>query len=183
MALSGGIDSAVSLHLLLKAGYEVEAAFMKNWSKTAGLKLSDCPWLQDRQDAIRVAAHFGVRIHTLDFENEYAKTVMSYFFNEYKAGRTPNPDVMCNKEIKFKLLYDWAMAHGFDYLATGHYAQIQSTSVIARSATDEAISLLKLRSPRQSDALLPRDDAEVYQLVRSTDEFKDQTYFIYNIKT
>jgi tRNA-uridine 2-sulfurtransferase len=156
IALSGGIDSAVSAHLLLKQGYEVEAAFMKNWSKTEGLKYDECPWLTDRQDALRVAAFLKIPLHTLDFEKQYAKQVMNYFFKEYSAGRTPNPDVMCNKEIKFKLLYDWAMKNGFEYMATGHYAQIKVTS-----------------DKRQETS---------YELHRSKDEFKDQTYFIYNIK-
>lgn len=155
MALSGGIDSAVSAHLLIKAGYEVEAAFMKNWSSTAGLKYSDCPWLIDRQDALRVAAHLGIPMHTVNYEKEYKKTVMDYFFKEYQAGRTPNPDVMCNKEIKFKVLYNWARKQGFDYIATGHYAQVKK---------------------------IKNKTGETYQLVRSKDEFKDQTYFIYNIK-
>ena len=157
MALSGGIDSAVSMHLLLKQGYEVEAAFMKNWSSTRGLKLAECPWLVDRQDALRVAAFLKVPLHTLDFEKEYSQKVMSYFFTEYKAGRTPNPDVMCNKEIKFKLLYQWAMDHDFDYMATGHYARV------AQSKNNNG--------------------EVVYNLARSKDEFKDQTYFIYNLKT
>lgn len=155
MALSGGIDSAVSAYLLQKAGYQVEAAFMKNWSSTAGLKYSDCPWLVDRQDALRVAAHLGIPMHTVNYEKEYKQNVMDYFFKEYKAGRTPNPDVMCNKEIKFKVLYNWAMKNGFDYVATGHYAQVK-----------------KIKNKAGED----------YQLVRSKDEFKDQTYFIYNIK-
>jgi tRNA-specific 2-thiouridylase len=149
IALSGGIDSAVSASLLRKDGYEVEAAFMKNWSSTAGLKYDECPWLVDRQDALRVAAFLGIPMHTLDFEKQYKSNVLDYFFKEYSAGRTPNPDVMCNKEIKFKLLYDWAIKNGFDYLATGHYAQIKNN----------------------------------WQLIRSKDEFKDQTYFIYNIRT
>lgn len=157
IALSGGIDSAVSAYLLLQAGYQVEAAFMKNWSKTAGLKVSECPWLQDRQDALRVAAFLRIPLHTLDFENQYARSVMGYFFNEYKAGRTPNPDVMCNKEIKFKLLYQWAMKKGFDYVATGHYAQVKSKKIESGGV-------------------------QAFELVRSTDEFKDQTYFIYNIR-
>jgi tRNA-uridine 2-sulfurtransferase len=147
MALSGGIDSAVSAALLLEQGYEVEAAFMKNWSSTEGLLRNECPWLDDRREALKVAAHLGIPLHTFDFEKQYQQRVMQYFFEEYKAGRTPNPDVMCNKEIKFKLLYEKAMEMGFDYLATGHYAQI-------------------------------KDD----KLIRSKDEFKDQTYFIYNIK-
>src|SRR6185369_17357277 len=125
IALSGGIDSAVSAYLLIKQGYEVEAAFMKNWSSTAGLLKNECPWLIDRQDALRVAAFLKIPMHTLDFEKQYGDTVMNYFFKEYQAGRTPNPDVMCNKEIKFKLLYNWAMKNGFDYLATGHYSQVE----------------------------------------------------------
>ncbi|MCL5666652.1 MAG: tRNA 2-thiouridine(34) synthase MnmA [Patescibacteria group bacterium] len=165
VALSGGIDSAVSAYLLIKQGYEVEAAFMKNWSSTKGLVKNECPWLADRQDALRVAAFLRIPLHTLDFEKEYQKRVMDYFFKEYRAGRTPNPDVMCNKEIKFKLLYNWAIGRGFDYLATGHYARIG------------------LRAKRQglrnvSLAL----SAACYKLERSADEFKDQTYFIYNIK-
>jgi tRNA-specific 2-thiouridylase len=152
VALSGGIDSAVSAALLLEKGFEVEAAFMKNWSSTTGLLKSECPWLEDRREALKVAAHLGIVLHTFDFEKEYEKRVLKYFFEEYKSGRTPNPDVMCNKEIKFKLLYEKAIAMGFDFLATGHYAQINS-------------------------------DKNGLHLVRSKDEFKDQTYFIYNIRT
>ncbi|MDB4940125.1 MAG: tRNA-specific 2-thiouridylase MnmA [Candidatus Doudnabacteria bacterium] len=148
IALSGGIDSAVSAVLLMQQGYQVEAGFMKNWSSTTGLLRNECPWIDDRREALRVAAHLGIPMHTFDFEKQYADKVMQYFFKEYSEGRTPNPDVMCNKEIKFKLLYDKAISMGFDYLATGHYAQIKNG-----------------------------------KLIRSKDEFKDQTYFIYNIKT
>ncbi|HVY67316.1 MAG TPA: tRNA 2-thiouridine(34) synthase MnmA [Patescibacteria group bacterium] len=165
VALSGGIDSAVSAYLLKKRGYQVEAAFMKNWSKTEGLKYDECPWLTDRQDALRVAAFLGIPLYTLDFEKEYSEHVMNYFFSEYKAGRTPNPDVMCNKEIKFKILYQWAMDRGFDYLATGHYAQIAYS--VQRTAGSKNSTLHAVR----------------YTLSRSADEFKDQTYFIYNIQT
>ncbi len=130
---------------------------MKNWSSTAGLLKNECPWLDDRQEALRVAAFLGIPLHTLDFEKQYQKNVMEYFFKEYKAGRTPNPDVMCNKEIKFKLLYGWAKKRGFDFLATGHYAQVERFKL--------------------------KDLSPGYRLVRSADEFKDQTYFIYNIKS
>ncbi len=147
MALSGGIDSAVSAALLLEQGYAVEAAFMKNWSSTEGLLRNECPWLDDRREALKVTAFLNIPLHTFDFEKEYQKKVMQYFFREYKAGRTPNPDVMCNKEIKFGLLYGKAMKMGFDYIATGHYAQSKANN-----------------------------------LFRSNDEFKDQTYFIYNLK-
>ncbi|PIR96051.1 MAG: tRNA 2-thiouridine(34) synthase MnmA [Candidatus Doudnabacteria bacterium CG10_big_fil_rev_8_21_14_0_10_42_18] len=164
VALSGGIDSAVSAYLLIKKGCQVEAAFMKNWSSTTGLKLQECPWLKDRQDALRVAAFLKIKIHTLDFEKEYQKTVMQYFFDEYKKGRTPNPDVMCNKEIKFKLLYNWAMKNGFNFLATGHYTQIKK------------VAFLHGRAKMQPSSV------PIYRLLRSKDEFKDQTYFIYNVK-
>ncbi len=163
VALSGGIDSAVSAYLLIKQGYEVEAVYMKNWSSTVGLKLQECPWLTDRQDALRVAAFLKIKLYTLDFEKQYKKYVMQYFFREYKAGRTPNPDVMCNKEIKFKLLYNWARRKGFDYLATGHYARSEATK--------------PCRGRRHSTGAKVQ-----YRLLRSKDEFKDQTYFIYNIK-
>lgn len=167
IALSGGIDSAVSAYLLIKQGYEVEAAFMKNWSLTAGLKVNECPWLKDRQDALRVAAFLRIPMHTLDFEKQYEKNVLNYFFKEYAAGRTPNPDVMCNKEIKFKLLYNWAMKNGFDFLATGHYARIVTRDKRQETSKTGSLSLVTDNLP----------------LIRSVDEFKDQTYFIYNIKT
>jgi tRNA-specific 2-thiouridylase len=165
IALSGGIDSAVSAYLLQKQGYQVEAAFMKNWSSTAGLKYNECPWLTDRQDALRVAAFLKIPLHTLDFEKQYQKKVLDYFYKEYALGRTPNPDVMCNKEIKFKLLYNWAIKKGFDYLATGHYARVAES--VQRIGDSSGYTL----------------HASRYTLLRSTDEFKDQTYFIYNIKT
>lgn len=166
IALSGGIDSAVSAYLLIKQGYYVEGAFMKNWTSQEGLLKNECPWLSDRRDALRVAGFLGIKLHTLDFEKQYQNTVMKYFFNEYKMGRTPNPDVMCNKEIKFKLLYNWAMKNGFDYLVTGHYAQIHKTHSMEHGIEKKR----KMFS------------ATSYVLQRSIDEFKDQTYFIYNIK-
>ncbi len=193
IALSGGIDSAVSAYLLIKQGYEVEAAFMKNWSSTAGLLKNECPWLIDRQDALRVAAFLRIPLHTLDFEKQYQKNVMRYFFDQYKKGLTPNPDVMCNKEIKFKLLYNWAMQNGFDYLATGHYAQIHTTPSASQTpllgrrggsadvlgGSAELSSFLRRSTRRQAG----EEVGVRYGLMRSIDEFKDQTYFIYNIKT
>ncbi len=192
MALSGGIDSAVSAWKLLQAGFEVEAAFMKNWSSTKGLKYDECPWLQDRQDALRVAAFLGIPMHTVNYEKEYEKNVLNYFFKEYKAGRTPNPDVMCNKEIKFKMLYNWAMKNGFDYVATGHYAQIQKAT---RTKTSKPVdnffhktvgkwpSSKKLASNTATDAGKDIPEGSEFRLMRSADDFKDQTYFIYNIHT
>ena len=196
MALSGGIDSAVSAYKLMKEGFDVEAVFMKNWSQTAGLKISECPWLVDRQDALRVAAHLGIPMHTVNYEKEYKATVMDYFFKEYKAGRTPNPDVMCNKEIKFKVLYNWAMKQGFDYVATGHYAQVKKIKIRQGSGNGAKVNNVIMRpvgEESRSFAIAQDDglptvrggdsvrDVYEYQLIRSADEFKDQTYFIYNI--
>jgi tRNA-uridine 2-sulfurtransferase len=188
MALSGGIDSAVSAWKLIQAGYEVEAAFMKNYSATRGLKYDECPWLQDRQDALRVAAFLGIPMHTVNFEKEYEQNVLNYFFKEYKAGRTPNPDVMCNKEIKFKMLYDWALNNGFDYMATGHYAQVLRPGQPVDNFKNEktvgkSSSAKKATNSMAAKASRGAHDPESFQLARSADEFKDQTYFIYNIRT
>lgn len=193
MALSGGIDSAVSAWKLIQDGYEVEAAFMKNYSATKGLKYDECPWLVDRQDALRVAAFLGIPMHTVNYEKEYEKNVLNYFFTEYKAGRTPNPDVMCNKEIKFKMLYNWAMKEGFDYVATGHYAQVIEKPAKSGSKT-QPVDNFKSVAQRKSKKIektvgksqLRKNDLSVgstYTLQRSADDFKDQTYFIYNIHT
>lgn len=200
MALSGGIDSAVSAWKLIQAGYEVEGVFMKNWSSTKGLKYDECPWLQDRQDALRVAAFLGIPLHTVDFEKQYQKNVLNYFFKEYQIGRTPNPDVMCNKEIKFKLLYNWAIAHGFDFLATGHYAQVKSQPTVQLkevkneratrpvdnfSKNEKAVG--KWHNNKKTSSMSSQADGTLlhhsFTLQRSKDEFKDQTYFIYNIHT
>ncbi len=191
MALSGGIDSAVSAWKLIQAGYKVEAAFMKNYSQTRGLKFDECPWLQDRQDALRVAAFLGIPLHTVNFEKQYEKNVLNYFFKEYKAGRTPNPDVMCNKEIKFKLLYDWALKNGFDYIATGHYAQVVAThgkqGPVDNFMKNEKMvgkwSNAKMTAAKAGHLSITEDNLRPLALVRSADEFKDQTYFIYNIRT
>lgn len=191
MALSGGVDSAVSAWKLIQDGYEVEAAFMKNYSATKGLKFDECPWLADRQDALRVAAFLGIPMHTVNYEKEYEQNVLNYFFNEYKAGHTPNPDVMCNKEIKFKMLYNWAMDHGFDYVATGHYAQVVAKRVAKRVPVDNSnkVGKSKILKKTVGKSSISKKDAKLevgldsveYTLQRSADDFKDQTYFIYNI--
>ena len=126
VGLSGGVDSAVALYLLQKQGYEVEAAFMKNFSEKVNIK-GTCPWKEDRLMAYRVAAHLKVPIRTFDFEKQYHKKIVNYIFDSYKAGLTPNPDVLCNNEIKFKLFLEHATKLGFDKIATGHYAQISKT--------------------------------------------------------
>ena len=124
VGLSGGVDSAVAALLLKEQGYQVEAAFMKNFSEAINLK-GECPWKEDRQMAYRVAAHLDIPIHTFNFEKEYEQKIVNYIFESYQAGLTPNPDVLCNNEIKFKLFLEKALEMGFDKIATGHYAQVK----------------------------------------------------------
>ncbi len=123
VALSGGVDSAVSACLLSEEGYDVEGVFMKNWSGDEFGVDSDCPWEQDQKDAEAVCEKLGIPFRSVNFEKEYREKVVNYFFEEYQKGRTPNPDVMCNKEIKFKIFLDKASELGADYIATGHYAR------------------------------------------------------------
>jgi len=124
VALSGGVDSAVALYLLKKQGHSVQAAFMKNFSEKINLK-GECPWKEDRLMAYRVASHLKVPIQTFDFEKVYNKKIVKYIFESYQKGLTPNPDVLCNNEIKFKLFLDKALKLGFDKIATGHYAKLK----------------------------------------------------------
>lgn len=117
LGMSGGVDSSVCAALLKEQGYEVTGVFMECW------RAPGCRAEEDRKDALAVALQLGIPFEVLDFKDAYKNKVVEYFFDQYKAGRTPNPDVMCNKEIKFGMFYDWAMSHGFDAVATGHYAQ------------------------------------------------------------
>lgn len=119
VGLSGGVDSSVSAALLQSQGYEVSGVFIKVWQPD----FYECNWKEDRLDAMRVCAKLGIPFFTLDLEKEYKKEVVDYMIAEYKAGRTPNPDVMCNKHVKFGGFFDWAMEKGADYVATGHYAK------------------------------------------------------------
>ncbi len=123
VGLSGGVDSAVAAYVLKKQGYDVHAVFMKNFSEQ--VRGSACPWREDRLEAYRVASFLDIPIATWDFENQYADKVLRYMFAEYERGRTPNPDIMCNKEIKFKAFLERARHEGAEYIATGHYAAIR----------------------------------------------------------
>ncbi len=144
VGLSGGVDSSVAAALLKQQGYEVAGVYMKNWTQDLpGVK---CPWKKDLDDARAVAAHLDIPFKVFDFEKEYREKVVDYMIDEYKGGRTPNPDIMCNQEIKFKLFLDAALADGADMIATGHYATIKDG-----------------------------------QLLRSVDDNKDQTYFLYRV--
>jgi tRNA-uridine 2-sulfurtransferase len=117
VGLSGGVDSAVSTALLKEAGAKVEAVFIKGWYPPG----MPCTWAADRRDAMRVAARLHIPFHTLDASAEYKRGVIDYLLSEYKTGRTPNPDIMCNREVKFGVFYRFALAHGADFIATGHY--------------------------------------------------------------
>ena len=133
VAMSGGVDSSVAAALLKKQGYDVTGVFMKPWqpeiSKYRNIEISSsCLWQKDREDAMRVAAKIGIPLLTWDFSKEYKKRVTDYMIQEYKAGRTPNPDVMCNKHIKFGLFLKKALKEGADYIATGHYVRIRPTT-------------------------------------------------------
>ena len=149
VALSGGVDSSVAALLLKWAGFDVTAVFMKNWTKS---KISPyCTEAADRKDALRVAAKLKIPFEVWDFEADYRKRVIDVFFAEYKAGRTPNPDVLCNREIKFGLFLDRARKRGFDGMATGHYARVRS------------------------------DRSGHYHLLSGLDTNKDQTYFLVDL--
>lgn len=133
VGMSGGVDSSVSALLLKKQGYTVVGVYMKNWSKDLpGMK---CPWAEDLADAKRVAVKLGIDFEVWDFEKEYHDKVVKYMLEEFKKGNTPNPDIMCNQEIKFKLFYETALERGADFIATGHYARISSGNLLR--AVDE----------------------------------------------
>lgn len=169
VGMSGGVDSSVSAMLLKNQGFEVVGVYMKNWSKDLpGMK---CPWAEDLADAKRVAVKLGIDFEVWDFEKEYFERVVKYMLREFKAGNTPNPDIMCNQEIKFKLFYEKAMAAGADFIATGHYARVLPTGPVLAS------------SPTSQDSMGPsqvRPPVGV-NLARAVDEKKDQTYFLYRI--
>ena len=132
LGMSGGVDSSVAAYLLLKEGYEVEAVFMRNWDSTVNYDILGnptiddeiCPQERDYQDALKVSNKLGIKLHKVDFVKEYWERVFSYFLAEYKENRTPNPDVLCNNEIKFKAFIDYAATLDYDYIAMGHYARV-----------------------------------------------------------
>lgn len=163
VAMSGGVDSSVSAALLVKQGHAVTGAFMKQWSDTRDVH-GVCQWKQDRRDALRVAAHLGIPLHTFDFEREYTQWVMEYMFKEYEVGRTPNPDVLCNKYIKFGAWLDEAQKRGFDAMATGHYARIKEKSGAFHlqqakdSEKDQTYFLHQLNQEQLSRTLFPIGD-------------------------
>jgi tRNA-specific 2-thiouridylase len=124
VGMSGGVDSSLTAALLVEQGYDVTGVYMKNWTQDLpGMK---CPWADDLADAKRVAVQLGIDFKVFDFETEYKQKVVDYMIDEYKAGRTPNPDIMCNQEVKFKIFLETALEDGADLIATGHYAQVDN---------------------------------------------------------
>lgn len=128
VGMSGGVDSSLTAALLVEQGYEVTGVYMKNWSQDLpGMK---CPWAEDLADAKRVAVQLGIDLRVFDFEADYRDKVVGYMIDTYREGRTPNPDIMCNQEVKFKLFVEAALADGADMIATGHYAQTQDGQLL-----------------------------------------------------
>ncbi len=152
IGLSGGVDSSVAAYLLKKAGYDVFALFMQNWHDTTGTLHGDCEWEEDRFVAEMVARKIGIPFYFVDLSAEYRKRVVDYMFDEYSKGRTPNPDVLCNREIKFDAFMKCAMKLGADYVATGHYCR--------------------------KDVITGTDGKPVYRIFAGSDPNKDQSYFL-----
>jgi len=157
--LSGGVDSAVSALLLKQQGFEVVGVHMQCWDYDA----KGCTGKKDRADAVAVATLLGIKFISLDFQEEYKQKVLDHFFAEYRAGRTPNPDVLCNKEIKFGLFLNWALANGFSHIATGHYAALNKNTFyeLARpkdETKDQTYFLYQLGQKELSHAIFPLGD-------------------------
>jgi tRNA-specific 2-thiouridylase len=155
VGLSGGVDSSVSAALLVEQGYDVTGVYMKNWSKD--LPGFPCPWKEDYQDAKRIAVKLGIPFEMFDFENEYFDKVVQYMLDGYKSGITPNPDIMCNQEIKFKLFYEASKEKGADYIATGHYAQTKDGKLLTAvdDNKDQTYFLYRVSEEALSHTLFP----------------------------
>jgi tRNA-specific 2-thiouridylase len=151
VGLSGGVDSSVAAYLLQQQGYEVIGLFMKNWHDDSVTISNECPWLEDSNDALLVAEKLGIPFQTVDLSEQYKEKIVDYMFNEYEKGRTPNPDVLCNREIKFDVFMKIALSLGADYVATGHYCRKGEIEVNGK---------------------------KTYQLLAGADNNKDQSYFL-----
>jgi len=178
VGLSGGVDSSVSAALLKQAGFDVHGVFIKVWQPDFW---GGCTMKEDRLDAMRVCAKLDIPFYTLDLEKEYKTEVVDYMISEYKAGRTPNPDVMCNKYVKFGGFFDWAMKNGANYVATGHYTRVVTMSEgKMKSSSDTDIFLLKNSScSRQPRSQAPHKTLSY--LLAGTDKNKDQSYFLWTL--
>ncbi|MDI1311771.1 MAG: tRNA 2-thiouridine(34) synthase MnmA [Prosthecobacter sp.] len=157
MAMSGGVDSSVAAAELVRAGHDVSGVYMKNWINEENI-IGHCPWEEDITDAEAVAKQLGIPFRVVNLMTEYREKVVKYLIEGYQAGITPNPDVMCNREMKFGVLWDWAQEHGFEAIATGHYAR----------KLDAGSSIQNLETSIQHPA----------SILRGADPNKDQTYFL-----
>jgi len=151
VGLSGGVDSSVAAYLLKEQGYDVIGLFMKNWHDDSVTISNECPWLEDSNDAMLVAEKLGIPFQVVDLSEQYKERIVDYMFREYELGRTPNPDILCNREIKFDVFLNIAIELGAEYVATGHYCRKGS---------------------------LIKEDKEIYQLLAGADHNKDQSYFL-----
>ncbi len=151
VGLSGGVDSSVAAYVLKQQGYEVIGLFMKNWHDDSVTISDECPWLDDSNDAMLVAEKLGIPFQTIDLSEQYKERIVDYMFNEYERGRTPNPDVLCNREIKFDVFMKIALELGADFVATGHYCR---------------------------KGIISKDGNDVFQLLAGNDGNKDQSYFL-----
>ena len=181
VGLSGGVDSAVSAYLLVQQGYDVEGVFIQTWTP----EWMECGWRDDRRDAMRVAIHLGIPFHDLDLSREYKEGVADYMISEYRAGRTPNPDVMCNREVKFGGFLRYALSRGADYVATGHYARVSDSRPSLRGGLGRGVSNIKIQPVLETSAqppLTPPLEREGnLHLLKGLDTTKDQSYFLWTL--
>ena len=151
VGLSGGVDSSVAAYLLKKEGYNVIGLFMRNWKDESVIIDDECPWIEDSNDALQVSEILNIPFQVIDFSKEYKEKIVDYMFSEYKNGRTPNPDILCNREIKFDLFLKKALELGADFVATGHYCRKEEVIV---------------------------NDKKIQRLLSGKDKTKDQSYFL-----
>jgi len=151
VGLSGGVDSSVTACLLLEQGYEVIGMFMRNWVDDSVIISDECPWVEDSNDALAVAEKLSIPFHVIDLSAQYKERIVDYMFREYEKGRTPNPDILCNREVKFDIFLNAALKLKADYVATGHYVQKET---------------------------IQKDGKDVHRLLAGADPNKDQSYFL-----
>lgn len=171
VGMSGGVDSSVTATLLQKQGYDVTGVYMKNWTQDLpGMK---CPWADDLADAKRVAVQLGIPFKVFDFQKEYKQKVVDYMIAEYKAGRTPNPDIMCNQEVKFKVFLDAALEDGADMIATGHYAATMDGQLLtaADAAKDQTYFLYRVTEAALKKTLFPLGELTKPEVRAKAEEF------------